>query len=113
MTRDQKLTFDEVVKARHEATYDEVATHYAGPMSKHPVISVKGHPEVIWVRPDMGVGAVANSISFATGSPAREIPWREVKRSLKSWIPPHRDQHVGQESASFYPGEFCCVGRGW
>ena len=45
-------------------------------MSKHPVISVKGHPEVIWVRPDMGVGMVANSFSFAAGSPAREIPWR-------------------------------------
>src|SRR5579862_4159238 len=83
MPRPEELTFDEVKKTRHEATYEEVATHFAGPMSKHPVISVKGHPEVIWVRPDMGVGAVANSIAFATGSPAVEIPWREVKRSLK------------------------------
>jgi hypothetical protein len=83
MPRPEELTFDEVQKARHEAAYDEVARHYAGPMSKHPVISVKGHPEVIWVRPDMGVGSVANSLSFAVGSPARQIPWREVKRSLK------------------------------
>jgi hypothetical protein len=83
MPRPEELTFDEVQRARHEAAYDEVAWHYAGPMSKHPVISLKGHPEVIWVRPDMGVGAVANPISFAIGSPAREIPWREVKRSLK------------------------------
>ncbi len=83
MTPDEKLTFDQVENARHEPTYDEVARHYDGPMSKHPVISVKGHPEVIWVRPDLGVGTVANSISFAVGSPAREIPWREVTCSLQ------------------------------
>ena len=87
MPRPEELTFDEVQKARHEAAYDEVARHYAGPMSKHPVISVKGHPEVIWVRPDMGVGSVGNSLSFAVGSPARQIPWREVKRSLKRGTP--------------------------
>jgi hypothetical protein len=79
----ENLTFDAVAAASHEVTYDEVAHHYRGPMSKHPVVSVKGHPEVIWVRPDMGVGMVANSIAFAVGSPAHEIPWREVKRSLK------------------------------
>jgi hypothetical protein len=83
MSPHENLTFDAVAAARHEVTYEEVAHHYRGPMSKHPVISVKGHPEVIWVRPDMGVGMVANSIAFAVGSPAREIPWREVKRSLK------------------------------
>jgi len=83
MTRHETLTFDQVEKDRHESTYEEVAKHYRGPMSKHPVISVKGHPEVIWVRPDMGVGAVANSFSFAVGSPPHEIPWREVTRSLK------------------------------
>ncbi|HEX4424146.1 MAG TPA: hypothetical protein VH079_02020 [Terriglobales bacterium] len=83
MTRHETLTFDQVEKDHHESTYEEVAGFYRGPMSKHPVISVKGHPEVIWVRPDMGVGAVANSFSFAVGSPAQEIPWREVTRSLK------------------------------
>jgi hypothetical protein len=83
MTRDEKPTFDQVAKRRHEVTYDEAAKHYDGPMSKHPVISVKGHPEVIWVRPDLNVGTVANSFSFAVGSPAREIPWPEVKCSLK------------------------------
>lgn len=83
MTRHETLTFDQVEKNHHESTYEEVAKHYRGPMSKHPVISVKGHPEVIWVRPDMGIGAVANSFSFAVGSPVHEIPWREVTRSLK------------------------------
>jgi hypothetical protein len=83
MTKDEKPTFDQVAKRRYEVTYDEVATHYDGPMSKHPVISVKGHSEVIWVRPDLSVGTVANSFSFAVGSPARKIPWGEVKSSLK------------------------------
>src|ERR1700722_1038213 len=83
MTRPEKLTFDQGEKASYEATYGEVAKHYEGPMSKHPVISVKGHPEVIWVRPDLNVGTVAHSLSFAVGSPAGQIPWREVKSSLQ------------------------------
>jgi hypothetical protein len=32
----------------------------------------------------MGVGMVANAIAFAVGLPAQMIPWREVRRSLKS-----------------------------
>jgi len=82
MTHDEQLTFDQVAATSYEVTFDEVAKHYGGPMSKHPVISIKGHPEVIWVRPDMGVGMVTNSVAFAVGSPANEIPWREVTRSL-------------------------------
>jgi len=72
------LTFDQVQQARHEATYEEVAKVYGGPMSKHPVISVRAHPEIIWVRPDMGVGSVANPVALAVGDPPRRIPWREV-----------------------------------
>ena len=53
MIYDEQLTFDQVAAASYEVTFDEVAKHYGGPMSKHPVISIKGHPEVIWVRPDM------------------------------------------------------------
>lgn len=88
MSRTEKLTFDLVAKDRREATYEEVAMHYDGPMSKHPVISVKGHPEVIWVRPDLTVGTVANSLSFAVGSSARQIPWREVRSSLnRGYLP--------------------------
>ena len=79
----KQLTFDQVARSHHETTYDEIAFRYGGPMSKHPVISVKGHPEVIWVRPDMTVGMVANSISIAMGSPPCQIPWREAKLSLK------------------------------
>jgi hypothetical protein len=79
----EELTFDRVAGLHHETSYDEVAHHFAGPMSKHPVISVKGHPELIWVRPDMGIGMVANPLTFAIGSPARQISWRDVKRSLK------------------------------
>lgn len=78
----EELTFDRVASSHNEVTYHEVAKHYGGPMSKHPVISVKGHPEVIWVRPDMGIGMVANSFAFGVGSPVRQIPWREVSRSL-------------------------------
>ncbi len=78
------LTFDQVQRAHHEVTYEEVAKHYGGPMSKHPVISVKAHPEVIWVRPDMGVGMVANPFAFAVGDAPTPIPWREVRRSLKN-----------------------------
>jgi len=80
----QPLTFDSVSQACHEVTYDEVAKIYGGPISKHPVISVKGHPEAIWIRPDMGVGSVANSMAFGVGDSPRQIPWREVRRSLKS-----------------------------
>lgn len=81
--RTQHLTFDSVCQAGYEASYDEVAKIYGGPMSKHPVISVKAHPEAIWVRPDMGVGSVANPIAFAAGDSPRQIRWREVERSLK------------------------------
>jgi hypothetical protein len=83
MNPHEQLTFDRVQAASYEVTYDEVAKHYGGPMSKHPVISLKGHPEVIWIRPDMGVGMVANPFTFAVGSPAQQIPWREVSLSLK------------------------------
>src|ERR1700722_15547982 len=79
----EELTFDRVASSRHEVTYDEVAYHYAGPMSKHPVVSVKGHPEVVWVRPDMGVGMVANSFALGLGPSPRAIPWRETTRSLE------------------------------
>ena len=67
------LTFDHVHQARHAATYEEVAKVYGGPMSKHPVISVRAHPEVIWVRPDMGVGSVGNPVAFAVNDPPRKI----------------------------------------
>ena len=77
-----ELTFDAVSKNRHEATYQEVAGRYGGPMSKHPVVSVKGHPEVVWVRPDMGVGSVANSFALGSRSTPQNFPWREVRRSL-------------------------------
>ena len=57
-------------------------------MSKHPVVSVKAHPEIVWVRPDMGIGTVANPFAFGVGDPARRVRWREVKRSLmKGYLP--------------------------
>src|SRR5205814_10368817 len=88
MIYDEQLTFDQVATASYEVTFDEVAKHYGGPMSKHPVISIKGHPEVIWVRLDMGVGMVIDSVAFAVGSPANEIPWREVTGSLhRGYLP--------------------------
>ena len=82
------LTFDEVERTGHEVTYEEVADVFGGPMSKHPVVSVKAHPEIVWVRPDMGIGTVANPFAFGVGDPARRVRWREVKRSLmKGYLP--------------------------
>ena len=81
--QNEPWTFDQVAQLRHEVAYEEVAKVYCGPMSKHPVISVKAHPELIWVRPDMGVGSVANPVAFAVNDPPQKIPWRQVTRSLE------------------------------
>jgi len=80
---DAQPTFDEVARTGHEVSYAEVADFYGGPMSRAPVISVKAHPEVVWVRPDMGIGMVANPIAFAVDSPPGPIRWRKVERCLK------------------------------
>ena len=40
-------------------------------MSRAPVISVKAHPEIVWVRPDMGIGMVANPMAFGSGQSPR------------------------------------------
>ena len=82
------LTLDEVARTRHEVHYAEVASAYGGPMSLAPVVSVKAHPEVIWVRPDMGIGMVANPVAFGIGSVPSPIRWRAVERSLqKGYLP--------------------------
>lgn len=82
------LTLDAVQKNQHEVTYEEIASLYGGPMSKHPVVSVKAHPEAIWVRPDMGLGMIANPIAFGIGTTPKSVPWREVERSLeKGYLP--------------------------
>ena len=79
----QLLTFDRVHQDGHEVTYEEVASLYGGPMSKSPVISVKAHPEVIWVLPAMAIGMVANPFAFGVGDWPRQVRWREVRRSLQ------------------------------
>lgn len=57
-------------------------------MSRAPVVSVKAHPELVWERPDMGIGMVANPIAFAVGTPPRAIRWQAVERSLeKGYLP--------------------------
>ena len=66
-----------------EPSYVEVAAIASGPMSRQPVISVKAHSEVVWVRPDMAIQMVANPFSFATGETPRQIPWERVERSLE------------------------------
>jgi hypothetical protein len=78
------LTFDQVQESGHEATYEEVSSFYGGPMSKHPVISVKAHPEIIWIRPDMEVGMIANPLAFGVGEWPRQMRWREINRSLQN-----------------------------
>src|SRR6266700_3686048 len=77
------LTFDEVAKRGYEVHYEEIADAYGGPMSRAPVVSVKAHPEIIWVRPDMGIGMVANPLAFGVDSPARPVQWQNVERSLR------------------------------
>jgi len=79
----QRLSPGEVVRTRHEASYDEVARIVGGPFSRQPVISVKAHPEVVWVRPDMALQMVANPFTFAAGDTPAQIPWRRVERSLE------------------------------
>jgi hypothetical protein len=84
----QHLTFDEVARAQREVRYEEVADAYGGPMSRAPVVSVKAHPELVWVRPDMGIGMVANPLAFGMGTPPALVRWREVERSLmKGYLP--------------------------
>ena len=57
-------------------------------MSKHPVISFKAHPEVLWVRPDMGMGMIANPIAFGVGAKPKAVAWQGVERSLeKGYLP--------------------------
>ncbi len=77
------LTFDGVQQSGYEVNYEEVSSLYGGPMSKNPVVSVKAHPEVIWVRPDMGIGTIANPLAFGVGDWPRQVRWREVRRSLQ------------------------------
>ncbi|HLM82989.1 MAG TPA: hypothetical protein VK302_20490 [Terriglobales bacterium] len=77
------LTLDEVQRARHEVHYEEVAHLYGGALSLAPVVTVRLHPEVVWVRPDMGIGMIANPMIFGIGKPPSPIQWRSVERSLK------------------------------
>lgn len=64
-------------------TFDEVANQYGGPVSEAPAITVKAHPEVIRVLPNMALEMQANPFTFAIGDPAQSVPWRLVQRSLR------------------------------
>src|ERR1700694_3223485 len=77
-----QLTLDAVARSGYETNYDEIVSAYGGPMSRGPGISVEAHPELVWVRPDMGIAMVANPIAFAAGLQPSPIPWRSVSRSL-------------------------------
>jgi hypothetical protein len=79
----QRLSPREVARSRHEVSFDEVARVLGGPFSRQPVISVKAHPEIVWVRPDMALQMIANPFTFATGDAPTQIPWRRVERSLE------------------------------
>ncbi len=82
------LTLDAVQQNGYETNYEEITSLYGGPMSKHPVISFKAHPEVLWVRPDMGLGMIANPIAFGVGAKPRAVAWQGVERSLeKGYLP--------------------------
>ena len=82
------LTLDAVAQNHHEVNYEEIADVYGGPMSRGPLVSVKAHPEIVWARPDMGIGMVANPVAFGIGNTPVLIRWREVERSLlKGYLP--------------------------
>ena len=84
----QHLTLDAVARSQHEVNYEEVAEAYGGPMSRGPLVSVKAHPEIVWGRPDMGIGMVANPVAFGIGNPPALIRWRDVEHSLlKGYLP--------------------------
>ena len=76
------LTLDAVARNHREVNYEEVADAYGGPMCRGPVVSVKAHPEILWGRPDMGIGMVANPVAFGVDSSPAPIPWRDVRHSL-------------------------------
>ncbi len=78
-----QFTLDEVQRTGHEVHYEEIAHFYGGAMSLAPVITVRLHPEVVWVRPDMGIGMIANPMIFGIGTTPSTIEWRKVERSLK------------------------------
>jgi hypothetical protein len=80
---DSRLTFDGVAWSGHEVSYDEVANQYGGPISEAPAISVKAHPEVIRVLPNMAIEMQANPFTFGVGDPAQPVPWGLVQRSLQ------------------------------
>jgi len=82
------FTLDAVARNKREVLYEEIADCYGGPMSRAPIISVKGHPEVIWIRPDLGIGMAANPLAFAVDNPPVPIPWRNVERSLRKGYMP-------------------------
>ncbi len=82
------LALDEIARSGYETNYDEVVSAYGGAMSRAPVISEKAHPELVWVRPDMGIGMVANPVAFAVGALPSPIAWRSVSRSLyRGYLP--------------------------
>jgi len=95
------LTFDEVARTGHEVNYEEVADAYGGPMSRAPVVSVKAHPEVIWVRPDMGIGMVANPVAFGVNFLPVPIPWRKVERTLRRGYLPIVTSRVREGDLSY------------
>ena len=76
------LSLEKVARDHYETDYEEVSSAYGGPISRGAVISVKAHPELVWVRPDMGIGMIANPIAFATGIQPTPILWRDVSHSL-------------------------------
>ncbi len=84
----QHLTLDAVAQNRREVSYEEVADSYGGPMCRGPLVSVKAHPEIVWSRPDMGIGMVANPVAFGVGNPPAPIHWRGVEHALlKGYLP--------------------------
>ena len=64
-------------------TFDEVANQHGGRVSEAPAITVKAHPEVIRVLPNMTLEMQANPFTPAIGDPAQSVPWRLVQRSLR------------------------------
>jgi hypothetical protein len=105
------LTFDEVERTGHEVHYEEIANFYGGPMSRAPVISVRLHPEVTWIRPDMGIGMIANPMTFAIGASPIAIEWRNAERSLRNGYLPIVTTAVRAGSLVYKQTAYCTLLR--
>lgn len=103
------LTLDEVERVGHEVHYEEIANFYAGAMSLAPVISVRLHPEVTWIAPDMGIGMIANPMMFGVGVTPSPLEWRNAERALRGGYLPIVTTAIRAGSLVYKQTAYCAL----